>query len=37
MTAQQAVEKAPLSDLEDQWGNGLFPGSRWISIIYPGI
>ncbi len=36
-TAEQAAEEAPLFDLEEDWGVGLFTSDRWISIIYDGI
>lgn len=37
MTAEQAVAENPLADLEQTWGNGIFPGEKWIMLIYPGI
>ncbi|WP_163338150.1 MBL fold metallo-hydrolase [Desulfopila sp. IMCC35008] len=36
-SAKDAAEENPLADLEEEWGDGLFKGSRWIEIIYPGI
>lgn len=34
---QEAVAEKPLADLEEEWGDGLFTGDRWIAIIYPGV
>ncbi len=36
-TAKQAAAETPLSDLEAQWGNGIFTSEKWIKVIYPGI
>ena len=36
-TAQEAVAVKPLEGLEEEWGDGLFTGDRWIEIIYPGV
>ncbi|MEN8141675.1 MAG: MBL fold metallo-hydrolase [Thermodesulfobacteriota bacterium] len=36
-SAQEAAAAKPLADLEAEWGDGLFPGERWIEIIYSGI
>jgi glyoxylase-like metal-dependent hydrolase (beta-lactamase superfamily II) len=36
-TAQEAAAAKPLSDLEANWGNGMFKSDRWIEIIYSGI
>lgn len=36
-SAEEAIAEAPLSDLEESWGDGLFDGARWIEIIYPGV
>lgn len=36
-TAQEAVEATPLADLEEEWGDGIFTGDKWIRIIYPGV
>jgi glyoxylase-like metal-dependent hydrolase (beta-lactamase superfamily II) len=36
-SAEDAAEEQPLADLEEEWGDGLFTGARWIEIIYPGI
>lgn len=36
-TAQEAIEAEPLADLEEEWGDGLFNGDKWIEIIYPGV
>ena len=37
MSAEEAVAAKPLADLEAEWGNGIFPGDRWIEIIYGGV
>ncbi|WP_457577443.1 MBL fold metallo-hydrolase [Desulfomarina sp.] len=37
VTAEEAAEKEPLADLEDEWGDGHFDGESWIEIIYPGV
>lgn len=36
-TAQEAVEAKPLADLEEEWGDGIFNGDKWIEIIYSGV
>ena len=36
-SVDDAVAQAPLADLEEKWGGGLFPGDKWIKIIYPGV
>lgn len=36
-TVQEAIEVAPLADLEEEWGDGMFTGDKWIEIIYPGV
>jgi len=36
-TAQEAIEAKPLTDLEEEWGDGMFTGDKWIEIIYPGV
>lgn len=36
-TAQEAIEAQPLADLEEEWGDGIFSGDKWIEIIYPGV
>lgn len=36
-TAQEAIAAKPLADLEEEWGDGLFNGDKWIEIIYPGV
>lgn len=36
-TAQEAIEMKPLADLEQEWGDGIFNGDKWIEIIYPGV
>jgi len=36
-TAQEAIEAKPLADLEEEWGDGIFTGDKWIEIIYSGV
>jgi len=36
-TAQEAIEDKPLVDLEEEWGDGIFTGDKWIGIIYSGV
>ncbi len=36
-TAEEAIEAKPLADLEEEWGDGIFTGDKWIGIIYPGV
>ncbi len=36
-TAQEAIAAAPLADLEETWGDGLFTSDRWIELIYFGV
>jgi cyclase len=36
-TAQEAIETKPLADLEEEWGDGIFTGEKWIEIIFPGV
>ncbi|MFT5658667.1 MAG: cyclase [Gammaproteobacteria bacterium] len=37
ISAEDAVSKKPLADLEAKWGNGIFTGDKWIGIVYPGV
>jgi glyoxylase-like metal-dependent hydrolase (beta-lactamase superfamily II) len=37
MSAGEAVAQRPLDDLEERWGKGLFPGEKWIGLIYDGL
>jgi len=36
-TIQEAIESTPLADLEEEWGDGIFTGDKWIGIIYSGV
>jgi cyclase len=36
-TAQEAIEANPLADLEEEWGDGIFTGEKWIGIIFSGV
>lgn len=36
-TAREAIDAKPLADLEEEWGDGLFNGDKWIEIIYSGV
>ena len=37
MSAEDAIAKKPLADLEDKWGKGIFTGDKWIAVVYPGV
>jgi len=37
MSMEEAVAEKPLADLEELWGKGMFPGEKWISLIYEGL
>jgi glyoxylase-like metal-dependent hydrolase (beta-lactamase superfamily II) len=37
VSAEDAVAKAPLADLEADWGGGIFSADKWIGIIYPAV
>ena len=37
MSMEEAVAEKPLADLEEFWGKGMFPGEKWISLIYEGL
>ena len=37
MSMEEAVAEKPLADLEELWGKGMFPGEKWISLIYDGL
>ena len=37
VSAEDAVAKKPLADLEANWGKGIFTGDKWIGIVYPGV
>ena len=37
ISAEDAVVEGPLDDLEEEWGDGLFDGDRWITIVYPAV
>jgi hypothetical protein len=36
-SVEDAIIHDPLSDLEAQWGNGIFSGEKWIRITYPAV
>jgi cyclase len=36
-TLAEAVAAQPLTDLETEWGDGLFKGDRWVELVYPGV
>lgn len=36
-TAEEAIEAHPLKDFEEEWGDGIFTGDKWIKIIFPGV
>lgn len=37
VSVEDAIIHDPLSDLEAQWGNGIFSGEKWIRITYPAV
>ena len=37
VSAEDAVMKKPLADLEAKWGGGIFSGEKWIGITYPAV
>lgn len=37
VSVEDAIIQDPLSDLEAQWGNGIFSGEKWIRITYPAV
>ena len=37
MSAEDAIAKAPLDDLEADWGGGIFSADKWIGIVYPAV
>jgi cyclase len=36
-SVEEAIAAAPLADLEETWGDGLFKGERWIELVYAGV
>ena len=37
VSAEDAIAKAPLADLEADWGGGIFSADKWIGIVYPAV
>jgi glyoxylase-like metal-dependent hydrolase (beta-lactamase superfamily II) len=37
MTVEEAIAEKPLADLEERWGKGMFPGEKWIGLVYEGL
>jgi glyoxylase-like metal-dependent hydrolase (beta-lactamase superfamily II) len=37
LAVETVVAAAPLADLEQRWGQGLFTADRWIQVIWEGI
>ncbi len=37
VSAEDAVIHAPLKDLEQDWGGGIFSADKWIGIVYPAV
>ena len=37
VSAEDAVRQAPLKDLEQEWGDGIFTADKWIGIVYPAV
>ncbi len=36
-TVEEVIAAKPLADLEEEWGDGLFKGERWIELVYSGV
>ena len=36
-SVEEAVAAKPLADLEERWGGGLFPGDKWVGLVYQGL
>lgn len=37
VSVEDAILQEPLKDLEQEWGDGMFTGEKWISVIYPAV
>ncbi len=37
VSAEDAVMQAPLKDLEQEWGDGIFTADKWIGVVYPAV
>ena len=37
VAVEDVVAQAPLKDLEQAWGGGMFTADKWIGIIYPAV
>lgn len=36
-SVEDVIAAKPLADLEDDWGDGLFKGEKWIELVYSGV
>jgi glyoxylase-like metal-dependent hydrolase (beta-lactamase superfamily II) len=37
VSVEDAIAKAPLKDLEADWGGGIFSADKWIGIVYSAV
>jgi glyoxylase-like metal-dependent hydrolase (beta-lactamase superfamily II) len=37
MKVEEAVAAKPLAELEENWGGGIFPGDKWVGLVYNGL
>ena len=37
VSVEDAIAKAPLKDLQADWGNGIFTADKWIGIVYSAV
>jgi cyclase len=37
VSVEDAIAKAPLKDLEADWGGGIFSADKWIGIVYAAV
>jgi hypothetical protein len=37
VSVEDAIAKAPLKDLETDWGGSIFSSDKWIGIVYSAV
>ena len=37
LTAEEAIMRQPLAELDAQWSGGLFSTYKWIGLVYPAV
>jgi glyoxylase-like metal-dependent hydrolase (beta-lactamase superfamily II) len=37
LSAEEAIARQPLKDLEGDWGGGIFDADKWIGVVYPAV